>query len=141
MFKLEDFVVKTITGMIGNEPTYKIMQYSLGWYQKDVLNDDDMALINSNIEAYEASLIPQDPVVDDTVDDNMQIPTDGVEDSTQIPSDVVDTNTQNPDETVDTDVNTPNDGVQDPELTLDNSVDASDGNVDTTTPTTDEEVK
>lgn len=83
MFKLEEFVLKTILGMIGNEPTYKIMQYSLGWYQKDVLNDENMTNINVAIEAYEISLIPEEPVTDDSgvVEDNIEVEAPQIEET------------------------------------------------------------
>lgn len=49
MFNLHDFVINTITRMIGNEPDYKVMEYSLKWYDKQVLKDEDLILIENKI--------------------------------------------------------------------------------------------
>lgn len=52
MFCLSEFVFKTIKGMIGNEPDYKVKKYALGWYDKDVLTDEDLANIDELIEQF-----------------------------------------------------------------------------------------
>lgn len=41
---------KTVLGMIGNEPDYKVMQYALGWYDRGTLTDDDLTEIYAKIE-------------------------------------------------------------------------------------------
>lgn len=51
MFSLRDFVMKTIKGMIGNEPDYKVRKYALGWYEKEVITEEDMVEIETLIEA------------------------------------------------------------------------------------------
>lgn len=63
MFSLHDFVLKTIKGMIGQEPDYKVMKYSLGWYDKEILTDEDMAEIQADIEAQypEPEPLPTEP--------------------------------------------------------------------------------
>ena len=45
MFKLHDFVMKTLLGMVGNEPDYKVREYALGWYDKSKLTDEDMEVL------------------------------------------------------------------------------------------------
>ena len=50
MFNLNNFVMNTITKMIGNEPDYKVMEYSLTWYDKQVLKDEDLILIQNKID-------------------------------------------------------------------------------------------
>ena len=50
MFSLQKFVLDTILKMIGNDADYKVQEYSLGWYDKKVLTDEDMLLIQSKIE-------------------------------------------------------------------------------------------
>ena len=51
MFSLREFVMKTIKGMIGNEPDYKVRKYALGWYEKEVITEEDMVEIEMLIEA------------------------------------------------------------------------------------------
>lgn len=47
MFNLHDFVMRTLTAMKDTEPEYKVRQYALGWLQRDVLTEDDLAVIDS----------------------------------------------------------------------------------------------
>lgn len=63
MFDLKDFVKKTILGMIENEHSYKVRSYSLGWYNKGVLTDDDMLEFETKIEEYEQSLVQNEEVI------------------------------------------------------------------------------
>lgn len=49
MFDLHKFVMDTITRMIGNEPDYKVMEFSLKWYDKQVLKDEDLVMIENKI--------------------------------------------------------------------------------------------
>ena len=51
MFSLHDFVMKTLTGMVGHEPDYKVRQFALGWYDKAELTAEDMAALELAIEA------------------------------------------------------------------------------------------
>lgn len=51
MFNLNDFVMKTLMGMVGREPDYKVRQYALGWYDKAELTAEDMAVLESAIES------------------------------------------------------------------------------------------
>lgn len=46
MFNLNEFVMDTIDSMIGKEPEYKVRQYALGWYDKEVINNEDLAYID-----------------------------------------------------------------------------------------------
>lgn len=56
MFSLKNFILTTIEGMIGKEPDYKVRQYAIAWYDKGVLTEDDLAEIETKIEAlYESS--------------------------------------------------------------------------------------
>ena len=47
MINLHDFVLTTIKQMVGNLPNYQIRQYATAWYDKGVLNDNDIAEIDS----------------------------------------------------------------------------------------------
>lgn len=51
MFHLHDFVMKTLMGMVGREPDYKVRQYALGWFDKAELTAEDMAQLEAAIEA------------------------------------------------------------------------------------------
>lgn len=51
MFNLHDFVMKTLIGMVGREPDYKVRQYALGWFDKAELTAEDMAELELAIEA------------------------------------------------------------------------------------------
>lgn len=50
MFSLREFVLKTLRGMIGNDPDYKVQKYALGWYDKEVLTEEDLLEIDTLIE-------------------------------------------------------------------------------------------
>lgn len=47
MFDLKKFVMDTLRGMKDTEPEYRVRQYALGWFQKDVLTVDDLAEVES----------------------------------------------------------------------------------------------
>lgn len=50
-FNLNTFVMKTLESMKnGGENEYKIMQYALKYYEKDVLAEDDMEKVQSWFE-------------------------------------------------------------------------------------------
>ena len=55
MFNLHDFLMDTIHGMIGKEPEYKVRQYALGWLEKGVLTQDDLAAIEAEYAAQETA--------------------------------------------------------------------------------------
>lgn len=50
MFRLEDFILKTIKGMIGNEPDYRVQEYALSWYNRGKLTEGNLAEIEDLIE-------------------------------------------------------------------------------------------
>lgn len=54
MFNLHDFVMKTLKGMAGREPDYKVRQYALSWYDRAELTAEDMAAVEEAIEAQNA---------------------------------------------------------------------------------------
>lgn len=51
MFSLHDFVMKTLLGMVGNEPDYKVREYALGWYDKGKISDEDLDKLDAAIDA------------------------------------------------------------------------------------------
>lgn len=53
-FSLKSFVMRTLESMkSGGEDEYKVMQYALKYYEKGVLAEDDLALIESWYEMTE----------------------------------------------------------------------------------------
>ena len=76
MFSLQKFVLDTIVKMIGNEPDYKVQEYSLGWYDKKVLTDDDMLLIQTKIE--EKNTIVEEEIIDVPIieEEYVELPTE-----------------------------------------------------------------
>ncbi len=45
MFSMHNFVFVTLLGMIGKEPEYKVRKYALGWFDRDVLTQEDLAVL------------------------------------------------------------------------------------------------
>lgn len=50
MFNLHDFILKGIRGMIGKEPDYKVIQYSVSYLDKGVLAEADLAELSGLID-------------------------------------------------------------------------------------------
>ena len=51
MFDFRKFVKDGIFEAIGNEPTYKTRRHAEAYYKAEILTDDDMAEIQSAIDA------------------------------------------------------------------------------------------
>ncbi len=49
MFDLSSFIMKTIRGMVGNEPDYRIQEYALSWYNRGKLTEENLAEIEELI--------------------------------------------------------------------------------------------
>lgn len=49
MFSIHDFVLKTVTGMIGKYPDFQVQEYALNWYSKGILTEADLATIEEQI--------------------------------------------------------------------------------------------
>ena len=43
MFELREFVMQSLREMVKYELAYKVRQYALGWYDKGVLTEEDLA--------------------------------------------------------------------------------------------------
>lgn len=48
MFNLRTFIMETITGMIEKEPEYRVRQYALAWLERGVLEQSDLAAIETH---------------------------------------------------------------------------------------------
>lgn len=64
MFDLRDFVMRTIRQMAETEPGYKVNQYALGWFDKQVLTADDLAVVDGLTCVTEPEPAPEEPVVE-----------------------------------------------------------------------------
>ena len=49
MFNLRDFIIKGLFSAIGNMADYQIILNALGWFEKGVLTEEDLANIESAI--------------------------------------------------------------------------------------------
>ena len=49
MFNLKDFIKKGLMLAIGNKPDYEIMLASVGWFEKGVFIESDLADIEAEI--------------------------------------------------------------------------------------------
>ena len=64
MFNINNFLMKTIKGMIGNYPDFQVREYAIGWWSKGKLTDTDMEEIDILIEAQ--YIVPEPPVEEST---------------------------------------------------------------------------
>lgn len=51
MFNLREFIKKGLINAVGKMADYQVILNSAGWHEKGVLTEDDLAEINSSIEA------------------------------------------------------------------------------------------
>ena len=57
MFKINEFVMKTLKGMIGNYPDFQVREYALNWYAKGVLTEDNLAELENILSPMEEEVI------------------------------------------------------------------------------------
>lgn len=51
MFRLRDFIKKGLLGAVSKMADYQVILNATGWYEKNVLFEEDLAEINALIEA------------------------------------------------------------------------------------------
>ena len=51
MFSLREFVMKGLLNGIGKMADYQVILNALGWYEKNVLTESDLADVQSKIDA------------------------------------------------------------------------------------------
>ena len=61
MFDLRDFVMRTLRGMAETEPGYKVNQYALGWFDRQVLTAEDLAVVDALTGVVEPEIEPIEP--------------------------------------------------------------------------------
>ena len=60
MFSFKDFVKKGFISAIGKMPDYKIILNAAGWHDKGVLDETDLAEIDTAIAEYEVIVAEQE---------------------------------------------------------------------------------
>lgn len=51
MFNLKDFIKKGLLDAVGNMADYQVILNAVGWFEKGVLSEDDLAEIQNAINA------------------------------------------------------------------------------------------
>jgi hypothetical protein len=51
MFSLKDFIKKGLLDAVGKMADYQVILNAVGWMEKGVLTEDDLAKVNAKIEA------------------------------------------------------------------------------------------
>ena len=78
MFNLREYIKKGFLDAVGKMSDYQIILNSVGWMEKGVLTEDDLAEINAKIEAQyvveepevtEEELIEEDPVIEEVTEE------------------------------------------------------------------------
>ena len=64
MFNLKDFIKKGLLGAVGQMADYQVVLNAVGWHDKGVLDENDLAEINQAIDSKNAvESIPQNAEV------------------------------------------------------------------------------
>jgi hypothetical protein len=50
-FSIHDFLITTVTGLVGHRPDYNVREMAAGWYAKGVFIAGDLAGIEAAIQA------------------------------------------------------------------------------------------
>lgn len=60
MFNLSDFIMKTLSGMIGRYPDFQVREYALNWYARGKLTEDHLMEVEVMLVAqYTPPVIPE----------------------------------------------------------------------------------
>ena len=66
MFNLREFIKKGLISAVGKMADYQVILNSAGWHEKGVLTEEDLAEINSSIEAqYHVETTEEETVVEE----------------------------------------------------------------------------
>lgn len=72
MFSIHDFIMSAIKGMVGRYPDFQVREYSLNWYSKGKLTEEDL----SAVEEWLTPVVEETPVeevhVEETANDEEQ---------------------------------------------------------------------
>ena len=61
-FSLHDFLMNGFRSAIGRQPDWKVYMNSVGWFEKSVLTEEDLAEIQALIDAKNAPAPEPEPV-------------------------------------------------------------------------------
>ena len=61
MFSLKGFIKKGLLDAVGKMADYQVILNSVGWHEKGVLDESDLAEIQAKIEAQNAVIEPEAP--------------------------------------------------------------------------------
>lgn len=64
MFSLKDFIKKGLLDAVGKMADYQVILNSVGWMEKGVLDEADLADINAKINAQHQAQSPQEEIPD-----------------------------------------------------------------------------
>ena len=71
MFNLREFIKKGLINAVGKMADYQVILNSAGWHEKGVLTEDDLAEINSSIEAqYHVETTEEETVIEEGEEEN-----------------------------------------------------------------------
>lgn len=62
MFSLKDFIKKGLLDAVGKMADYQVILNSVGWMEKGVLDEADLAEISAKIEAQYLTEISENPI-------------------------------------------------------------------------------
>lgn len=75
MFSLHDFIMDAIHGMVGRYPDFQVREYSLNWYSKGKLTEEDLA----TVEEWLTPVVEETPVEEVPVEETVMEEQDGNE--------------------------------------------------------------
>lgn len=87
MFILKDYIKKGFLEAIGKMADYQIILNSVGYFEKGVLTEDDLAEIEEKINTqypqpiYPENIIGDEQITDDVIEDNIEIEEQPIEET------------------------------------------------------------
>ena len=65
MFSLREFIKKGLLDAVGKMADYQVILNAMGWYEKNVLLEEDLAEINAKIDEKNTPVEPIEPEVEE----------------------------------------------------------------------------
>ena len=67
MFNLREFIKRGLLDAVGKMADYQVILNATGWYEKNVLLEEDLAEINALIEAQYVEEVPEEEVMEENL--------------------------------------------------------------------------
>ena len=67
MFSLREFILKGLLDAVGKLADYQVILNATGWYEKGVLTEDDLALINAKIDEKNTPVVKEEEETDESI--------------------------------------------------------------------------